>query len=394
MTSPTSSRLRMLAALQGQADGPIPCSFMLFKGLWSQSNSYLDFVQRQLDLGLDAFVQIPTRPPGLVSDSYNLYGLPVRHHPAVKTAEWKETLPGERWPVLFKEYTTPAGVLRAEINQDDEWPYGDHVPFLDDYVETRSRRFLVETLQDLEPLRYLLGALAPEDLAAFEADARSAKRFAQEKDLLVTGGWGVGADLVGWVYGLQKMIYASYDQPTLLSGLLEIIEQWNRERMQVVLRAGVDVYIKRAWYENCDFWSPKTWRKYIAPILTRDAELAHSYGARFGYLITSNCMPLLEMIAGCGVDVLIGVDPHTWDLAKIRAGVGSSVCLWGGVNGHLTIEQGAPEAVRAEVRTAVRDLSPGGGMILSPVDNVRELTPTSQRNIAELLDEWRSAGRV
>jgi hypothetical protein len=324
----------------------------------------------------------------MVSDSYNLYGLPVQFHPSVSVREWKESPSNEKFPVLFKEYQTPGGVLRAEIHQDEGWPYGDHIPFLDDFVETRSRKFIVESREDFKALRYLLVPPSLESVAAFRADASRSLEFARQHDLLITGGWGVGADLIGWVYGLQKMIYTSYDQPDFLGELLELIDEWNQSRMKVVLEEDVDLYIKRAWYENCDFWSPKIWKKFIFPILKSDAELAHQHGALFGYLITANCMPLLEMIAEAGVDVVIGVDPARWNLVQAKKKLAGKVCLWGGVNGHLTVEQSTPEAVKDEVQVAFRDLSAGSGFILSPVDNVRELTTVSQNNVSTLIQEW------
>jgi hypothetical protein len=383
-----TSRQRMLAAFRYEHLDHLPCSFMLFRGLWIQSTSYLDFIQKQIDLALDTFVQIPPRQPGLVSESSNLYGLPVHFDPAVTVVEWKETRPDERWPVLIKEYRTPAGVLRAEVDQDEEWPYGDHVPFLDDYVETRSRKFIIENSDDLKPLRYLLVPPSPEDIAAFQVDSSPILEYAKQRDLLVIGGWGVGADLIGWVNGLQNMIYATYDQPDFIYELLGLINNWNRTRMQPVLEIGVDLYIKRAWYENCDFWSPKVWQDFIFPILKSDAELAHQHGTLFGYLITSNCMPLLEMIAKAGVDVIIGIDPTRWNLALTKKQLGGKVCVWGGVNGHLTVERGSVGAVRTEVEEALRILGVGGGFVLSPVDNVRDLNPVSQRNVDALIREW------
>ena len=387
-----TSRQRMLAALGCEEIDRPPCSFMLYKGLWEKSRDYLQFIERQLELGLDAFVQIPPRPPGIVSDTYNLHGLPVSHHPDVNIREWKDTQPGARWPVLFKEYRTPAGILTSEVHQDEDWPYGDHVPFLDDYVETRSRKYLIGERGDLTPLRYLLAPPSEYEARSFREGAQPVMDFARQHNLLLAGGWGVGADLVGWVYGLQRMMLAPYDDPQLLEELLAIIAEWNRSRMQVVLEAGVDLYIKRAWYENCDFWSPKTWRRFIHPVLKADAELAHSYGARLGYLITSNAMPLLDLVAEAGVDVLIGVDPDQWDLAVTKDKLAGKVCIWGGVNGHLTVEKGTPDEVRAEVETALRVLAPGGGLILSPVDNVREDTPVSRANVEALIEAWRGSG--
>ncbi len=126
---PMTSRARMLAALHRQPVDHVPCSFMLFKGLWTLAGDYLEFIQQQLELGLDAFVQIPARQPGLVSDSYNLHGLPVYFHPDVTIREWKTSLENEKRPILIKEYQTPAGPLRAEVRQDEDWPYGDISPF-------------------------------------------------------------------------------------------------------------------------------------------------------------------------------------------------------------------------------------------------------------------------
>ena len=383
-----SSRERMLAALDGLPVDHTPCSFMLYNGLKSTCNSYEEFVLRQVELGLDTCVQLPGRPPVVVNDHYNLHGLPVRHDPAVEVVEWRETPGDEELPVLFKEYRTPAGTLRVEVRQTDDWRWGNHVPFLDDYITSRARRFPVNGPADLPALRCLLAEPAAADVDAFRADAESLLALARRHDLLVTGGWGVGADLIGWVYGLERMVYVTYDQPDFLAEMLDIIATWNRARMRVVLDAGIDLYVKRAWYENTDFWTPAAWRKFIQPILAADVRLAHEHGARLGYLITAKAMPLLDLIAEAGVDVIIGVDPREWDLARTKQQIGDRVCLWGGVNGHLTVEQGDEAEVRSEVRRALETLAPGGRFILSPVDNVREDSPLIRRNVAALIDEW------
>lgn len=391
-TSPSrmTSRERMLAAIHCQPADHSPCSFMMYKGLLTQCSTAMEFYERELELGLDVAVQLPPRQPVVHSDTYNLHGLPVSFHPAVQVREWKDQTAADRWPVLHKEYHTPAGTLSSEVYQDEEWPYGDHVPFLDDYLETRSRKFIVSGANDLDALDCLLTPPTAQEMNAFREEAAPYQAFARRHNLLLTGGWGVGADLIGWVYGLQNMIYASFDQPDFLSTLLEKIAAWNRTRMQVVLDAGVDLYIKRAWYENCDFWSPASWKKYIQPILQADIALAHSHGARFGYFITSRGMPLLDLIAQTGVDVLIGLDPHTWDLQRVAGKLGGKVCLFGGVNGHLTVERGTPEEVQRETNTALKTLSPTCGFILSPVDNVRIYTPQSRENVRRLIDTWRA----
>ena len=388
MEDKMSSRERMIAALDHREPDHVPLSFMLFNGLKSISTDYFDFIQRQIDMGLDVFVELPPRPPVVVNDYYNLHGIPVSYHPSVVVNEWIERFPDEHDPIMIKEYQTPAGTLRTEVRQTADWRWGDHVPFLDDYLVPRSRKFLIDSEADLDALAYLLMEPTPEEVGTFHAESQPVIELAKKHDLLLTGGWGVGADMIGWVYGLQRMLFAVYDQPEFIKRLLGMIADWNRKRMKVVLGAGVDLYIKRAWYENCDFWTPSTYHEFLSPILKADIELAHKKGARFGYLISSNAMPLLEEFVELGIDVIIGVDPAEWDLEAANQVLGGKVCIWGGINGHLTVEQGSEDQIREEVQRAIRQLSPGGGFILSPVDNVREYSISIQKNVATLIDEW------
>ena len=383
-----NSRERLLAAIEHRDVDHVPCSFMLYKSLLTQSHGYSEFIQRQIAMGLDAFVQLPPRAPVVKSDSYNLHGLPVSFHKEVTTREWKETISGEKWPVLFKAYDTPAGKLTAEVFQDPEWPYDEHVPFLDDHLESRAHKYLITTIEELGALRYLLVPPNEKEITNFKEESRPLQEFAAREGLLVAGGWGVGADMLAWLYGLEHMMFAVYDRPDLLDELLDIVYLWNQNRMQVVLDAGIDLYIKRAWYENCDFWTPDSWRRYIYPMLKGDVDLAHDMGAKFGYLITANCMPLLEDIYRAGVDVIIGVDPAKWDLVKTHDILGGKVCLWGGVNGHLAVEQGSEDQVRQQVCEALDIFKQGGGFILSPVDNIRENTALTNHNVEALIDEW------
>jgi len=69
--------------------------------------------------------------------------LAVHFDPAVHTNEWVENRSDQRWPVLVKEYYTPAGTLRAEVFKDETWRWGNHVPFFDDYLESRSIKFVL-----------------------------------------------------------------------------------------------------------------------------------------------------------------------------------------------------------------------------------------------------------
>jgi hypothetical protein len=257
---------------------------------------------------------VPPRPPKVINDFYNPHGLPVNFNSEVTVQELKINVNGEQYPTLFKEYTTPAVIFRAEVRQDPEWRRGDHFPFLVDYLVSRSLKFIVDGPDGLNALRYLLISPTPEEITAFQVESESVLAFAKEHDLLISGGWCVGSDLICWVYGLNRLSFLAYDDPEFITEMLEIISVWNRAPMEVVLKAGGDLYIKRACYENCDYFTPRNYRQFILPILEADIKLAHQYGAKFWYIITSNCMALLDNFCEVGVGAIIAVDPTPYTM--------------------------------------------------------------------------------
>lgn len=62
----------------------------------------------------------------------------------------------------------------------------------------------------------------------------------------------------------------------------------------------------------------------------------------------------------------------------------------GGGNGYGTVEWGTEAEVRAKVQKAMEVLAPGGGFILSPVENVRDTSQHTWDNTLALLDEWKA----
>ena len=113
------------------------------------------------------------------------------------------------------------------------------------------------------------------------------------------------ATLLRQVYGLcglDKAIFMAVDDPEFLHAILDTVAEWNLRRMEVMLDEGLDFFIRRAWYETTDFWSPAVYREFILPVLTKEAELAHHHGAKFCYVNTSSNIPLLDMFFKGEVD--------------------------------------------------------------------------------------------
>jgi uroporphyrinogen-III decarboxylase len=381
----------MLRAISYRDVDHIPCCFMSFTALRKRHHEDFYAVARaELEMGLDAMLFIPSTPRPERPDHPDLRGLPVRFHPSVTTREWRSAGP-DGGDLLHKEYTTPAGTLTTAVRLSEDWTHGDHIPFVDDYQIPRALKPLVTDHSELEALRYLLVPPEPDDVARFRHEVETARTFVTAHGILLAGGWGVGMDMVNWLCGMQNLMVLAQEQPEFVEELLEMIHRWNLQRMEVVLSAPVDLFIRRAWYEGCDFVLPRFYREVILPRLKREVDLAHARGAKFGYICSSGTRPMLDDYRAAGIDVLIGVDPvqgtHT-DMALMKQTLSGHVALWGGVSGAVTVEMGSEDDVRSAVRRAIATLGPDG-FILSPVDNITVDAPRTWENITTLIDEWR-----
>ena len=392
-----NSRERMLASLACETVDYIPCSFMIFFNLYKKCSTERQFVEEQLALGMDAFVHV-----GHLCHDMHRYGT---LHPDVKVKEWVEEDGGERY--FCRRLDTPAGPLTGRVKQWNGWPTEDDFRLFDDWIVPRAEEVLVKPEQDIEKLRYLFGSFRDYDIAALRDEALEAKSIAQEHGLIQVGGWkwsvkpglyvdpGVmGADVMAWLSGYEDIMVLSITRPEIVQEYMRIIHEWNMRQIEIYLDVTeADLIVRRAWYETTEFWTPRAFHDIIAPTLKKECELVHQAGRKYGYIITSAFLPLLDDILDSGIDVLIGLDPEEGkgtDLGAVKERFARKRrAVWGGVSGAVTVELGSAGDTEEAVRHALEVLGKGGGFILSPVDNVREDTQNAWRNTKVFLDAWK-----
>ena len=385
-----TSRERMLAAISCEPVDYTPCSFMIFNNMMTRSASQREFLEKQVQMGLDPFAHAGYLKPAM--------------HPAAVETVWREQEGGET--VICRRIDTPKGPLTQRVAQIAGWPAGDNFWIYHDWVVPRSREVLVKPEQDLEKLPYLLGSFRDEDIGNLRESAGRSNALAAEFGLPRAGGWGssysealgddgvMGADAMSWLSGYVDVMELSLTEPAIIKEYASIIHEWNMRAIQIYLDvADPDIIIRRAWYETTEFWTPAAYREIILPFLKREAEVVHQAGKKFGYIITSAFQPLLDDILAGGIDVLIGLDPEEGkgtDLAEVKAQFrAADRAIWGGVSGAITVEQDTEAATEAAVIRALTTLGAGGGFILSPVDNVRDDTPNAWRNTEKLIEVWK-----
>jgi len=386
--SSLSSKERMLAVTRYEEPDHVPLIMNTFGFnppahlAWSDR---VEEAQKWLSIGLDAWLHLSP---------------PQQFHPDVQIREWTEAPPDERWPVMIREYETPAGVFRQEVYRTDDWispdwpghkSGGGGLELFDDFNVARYRRCPVRDERDLERLKYLLRPPDGDALAEFRAQAATVARQAEELGVIVLGGGPGGADIATWLCGVEPMLMMAIDCPQMFEALLDIVQAWDTRAVELLLDARVDLIMRRGYYEGTSFWSPALYRRFLAPRLQELVGLAHQGGRPLGYTMSVGVMPLLDILVEIGYDVHYLFDPIPLgtrvDLQRVKETFSGRIGIIGGLNEPITLERGSREEIRQEVFDAVQILGPGGGLALSPAEAIVASTPWSSIEI--LMEAWR-----
>lgn len=383
-----NSRERMLATIRYQEPDHVPLLFTTFgfqpppNLRWSNA---IEEAKSWLSIGTDARLSV---------------GVPLRFHPDVRVRKWEEAPKSGSGPVMIAEYDTPAGVFRQEVYRSDDWisPHwpchkdgSTGVQLLDDYNVPRYRRCPIETEKDLEKLRYLLHPLTGDAVSETREAIAATARQANELGVLLVGHGSSGTDAAIWLCGVDSLLFMAMDRPDMFSALLDIVHDWDKRNVDILLDTPVDLVMRRAHYEGTSFWSPALYRKFFAPRIKELTNTVHQANRLMGYTMSVGVMPLLDILVEIGYDVHNVLDPipngTRIDLAKVKSTLNKKIAVFGGLNAPITLERGTREQIRQEVFDSVQMLGRGGGLALSPAEAIFSTTPWE--SIETVIDAWK-----
>jgi uroporphyrinogen decarboxylase len=193
--------------------------------------------------------------------------------------------------------------------------------------------------------------------------------------------------------GLLEFVYRLKDEP-------EKVKQEAQDRVDQALEraeklrhpGGLDGFALCSDYcfNTGPFLSPKMFREFITPYLTR---LVRGYKEMGYYVIKhtdGNIMPIIDDLLEGEPHALHSLDPQAGiDIAAIKRDYGDKVCLIGNVNCGL-MDTGTEEEVIESARYALKNGMPGGGYIFSTSNCIYTGMRLSRYEL--MLDVWRKEG--
>ena len=300
---------------------------------------------------------------------------------------WNDSLipanASEKYPVMVREYQTPAGSVRQAVRKTGENPgtgwvvQPDYVPLIEDYNIPRAAEHAVAKPSDVAAVKYLFRPPDENARKWFAERMRKVGDFAAKNGVAVQAWSAFGMDGVVWLAGTQGAVMLAMDEPEAFGRLLDLITETDLARTQLAAAdPGVDMVVERGWYSSTDFWSPGLFEKFLYPRIAAVAEVAHKHGKKFGYVMTTGVEKLGPKLAEAGVDVLYFVDPvqDRFNLERAEEILPSSMTLVGGTNA-LSLASGNLQRIKEEVKRALDLLGPTNRFILHPVDALFPDTP-------------------
>ncbi len=133
--------------------------------------------------------------------------------------------------------------------------------------------------------------------------------------------------------------------------------------------------------------SPRIFREYIKPYLTRHVELAKHHDLK---VMLHSCGAIRKLIPDfieMGIDILNPIQVRARDInpSELKQEFGDRLSFHGSVDIQWTLPKGTPDDVRAEVRQRIQTLGRKGGLILCSTHNIQADTPLE--NILAMYDE-------
>ncbi len=334
-------------------------------------------IQFYLDKGIDVGIKINQN-----YDQISKRDLDVR--------EWVDE---SEEKLLVKEYITPEGSLFQKIRKDTV--SFNKIKIFDDYnvPAARSKQYLVEKKEDLKKLKYILAPINEDECKIETENLDYYKKICEEKQILLSAHiLGIG-DVLTWLSGVENLLDMALGEPEFLADYIEIVERWNISFVKLCLKWGVNLFVRRGWYESLSFWSPALYRKFFYEPLKKEIDLIHGEGQYVVYVQDSELPGMTDIFNELGFDMFTGFDKYVagMEMLELKEKIGNKICLLGGVNNFHVIENGTKSDIRNSVIETVESLKDGGGFILGPSDHIdfANANPVkSEENFYEMIKVW------
>ncbi len=177
---------------------------------------------------------------------------------------------------------------------------------------------------------------------------------------------------------IEDALLLTIEEPDTFDYILDRLDELFHQFLDIIVQTSADaVLISDDW---CDQRScmigPDRWRKHLKPRLARLYKKIHDHGMIAINHVCGCVTPLMDDLVEIGLDVLESVQAEAMDPYENKKRYGDRIAFYGGLGVQQLTSFGTPQEVREEVRRLRREMSRGGGYILSSAKPLNYSHPT------------------
>jgi hypothetical protein len=201
-----TSRERILAAVGRQTVDHLPCVLHFWRSpdvegyRWSDEDGRLETLAHRL--GVDALIHV---------------NAPKGQHPDVSSRCWRETRPGEKYPIIHRVIETPSGPLSVAVRETDDWPFGLHVPLFEDFNVSRFVKPWLETEQDVERFAWVHQPPGDSEVRAAAQTWAVLRERRERFQVAIMGTYTLGLTGAIHLFGAESGVLTAVDWPEVWS---------------------------------------------------------------------------------------------------------------------------------------------------------------------------------
>lgn len=338
-----NGRERLLAALRGQEVDRLPCSWCM-DGYFTSS---LPAQGYNMDL--------------LETLRFLRNDIMERHVPMVRTSQRQIDIRTETKGATTRfTFETPVGSIYYEHTQAPTTSF--------------VSKHLLETIEDVKVYQYVVEHT--EVLPDYEGFVERDNFIGGDGLATPSGPMSPIQELLQHLMGVEKTVYALYDEPDTMHSLFDAMHRLNMKTYQIMAESPAHVVFD---YEDTSttVMSESMYREHTAPCIDAYADVLHDAGKIF---ITHMCGKLKGFAPLIGRGKMDGIDslcpPTTGDLwaHEARKIWGENKIIIGGLEPPALARMTEEETVAYTV-DVINKMAPGKGFILSSGDAVAHGTP-------------------
>jgi len=167
--------------------------------------------------------------------------------------------------------------------------------------------------------------------------------------------------------GMEEFLVKMLTEPEFVEQAVSVYVDRSITYFKAMLDAGADAVMTTDDYSDNQgpIMGADLFRKFILPGIQRQCDAIHNLGGYFIKHTDGNLWAVLDDLVDIGIDGWHGIQRNIgMDLGELKKRYGSRLCFFGGVNAE-TLITGGKDDVRREVKTAIQQAAPGGGLVLA-----------------------------